>query len=363
MSSERVRGRAQERLAALADAGLAAEEACRAAIAELRRAVGFTRWCWPLTDPDSAIAVSGTGELDFWPSLPRLIELEEHGDVTSKPRLATSSRASVSLSAATRGDLARSTRWRECLRPYGIGDELMTVCRDRYGCWGSVELMRDAADRPFDSDDVRFLEGLAPTLGVLIRRAVRRSWQSAPRDPRPLAPATLIVDHELRPTGWTRPLGAWLAELGSDPEGGGMLPPAFYEIGTRARTPAAAATGLPASARIRTAAGRWATVDGAVLDGTSAGQVAITVRSASSSEIFDLLCKTHEFTRRERQLAAFVVEGLATKQLAQAACISPHTVQDHLKALFAKTGLNSRGELTSYLGGRRGAVGRSASSS
>jgi DNA-binding CsgD family transcriptional regulator len=353
VGSERVRNRVEERVAALVDGDLGAEDACRAAIAELRRAVGFTRWCWPLTDPDTAIAMSGTGELDFWPSLPRLVELEEHGDITSKPRLATSARTSVSLSAATGGDLARSTRWRECLRPYGIGDELMTVCRDRYGCWGSVELMRDDDDPPFEADDVRFLNGLAPRLGALVRRALRRGWQAVPRDGQPLPAATLIVDEELRPTGWTRTLADWLGELGSEP-GSPMLPPAFYELGTRARTPAAAATGLPASVRIRTKTGRWATVEGALLDGASPGQVAITIRAASAAEIFDLLCKTHAFTRRERQLASFVVEGLATKQLAEEFCISPHTVQDHLKALFAKTGLNSRGELTSYLTGQNG---------
>ena len=114
------------------------------------------------------------------------------------------------------------------------------------------------------------------------------------------------------------------------------------------------ATGLPALVRIRTTSGHWATVEGALLEGTTAGDVAITVRAASSDEIFDLLCKAHGLTRRERQLAALLLEGLATKQLAQAFCISPHTVQDHLKTIFVKTGLNSRRELTSYLTGRAG---------
>jgi DNA-binding CsgD family transcriptional regulator len=160
----------------------------------------------------------------------------------------------------------------------------------------------------------------------------------------------LILDRALRPTRWTRTLSDWLVELGSDPAGG-MLPPALYEIGTRARTPAGVATALPSSVRIHTASGRWAAVEGALLEGTSAGDVAITIRAASSAEIFDLLCKTHELTSRERQLTALVLEGLATKQLAQAFCISPHTVQDHLKSIFAKTGLNSRRELASYLTG------------
>jgi hypothetical protein len=99
--------------------------------------------------------MSGIGEFDFAASLPRLVALEEQGDVTNKPQLIVGARRSVALSAATRGDLMRSRRWRECLRPYGIGDEVMTACRDRYGCWGSVELMRDSDDRGADSKSMR----------------------------------------------------------------------------------------------------------------------------------------------------------------------------------------------------------------
>lgn len=305
---ERQRNRARERLGALAEAMLDPEEARRTVIDTLRPAVGFERWCWPLTDPTSALSTGGIGEFDFWPSLPRLIALEEHGDITSKPRLATGRRASVTLSAATRGDLARSRRWRECLQPYGIGDELMTVCRDRHGCWGSVELMRDS-----DND---------------------------------------LVDAALRPTSWTPAFADWLTELNGDgPPGTAMLPPAIYEIGTRVLTPAADASGLPASVRIRTAAGRWASIEGAALEGADAGHVAITIRGASANEVFDLLCKTYDLTKRERQLTALVLDGLATKQLAEALVISPYTVQDHLKAIFAKTHVRSRRELISHLAG------------
>jgi DNA-binding CsgD family transcriptional regulator len=346
---ERERRRVRERLDALVDAGLDAEEARYAAIAALRRAVGFERWCWPLTDPGSILSTSGIGELDFWRALPRLAALEEHGDVTSKPRIALGPRASVALSAATQGDLARSPRWRECLQPYGIGDELMTVCCDRHGCWGSVELMRDSDDAPFDEDDARLLHDLAPILGALLRRSVLQSWRPEQDDARPLLPATLILDNELRPSSWTPTFQDWLAEL---PRAGEMLPPAVYELGTRVLTPPRLATGLPASVRLRTRNGRWAVIEGAPLEGAEQGGVAITVRAGTGDEIFDLLCRTYDLSRRERQLVALVLGGLATKQLAQALCISPYTVQDHLKSIFAKTRVRSRLELVSHLAGR-----------
>jgi len=117
-------------------------------------------------------------------------------------------------------------------------------------------------------------------------------------------------------------------------------------------TPAGDAVGLPPSVRVRTPTGKWATIEGAPLEGADRGRVAITIRAASPDEIFDLLARTYDLTRRERQLAALILDGLATKQLADALFISPHTVQDHLKAVFAKTGVRSRGELASRLAGR-----------
>jgi len=89
------RRRVRERLELLAAAELDPDDARREAIITLRRAVGFGRWCWPLTDPTSGLAVSGIGEFDFWPSLPRLVALEEHGDLARKPHLVVGACASA----------------------------------------------------------------------------------------------------------------------------------------------------------------------------------------------------------------------------------------------------------------------------
>ena len=348
---ERERNRCRERVEALAFARLGADEARFEAIGALRRAVAFERWCWPLTDPSSALSVSGIGEVDFWPSLARLVALEHGGDVTSKPRLLACPRPSVSLSAATRGELARSKRWRECLSPYGIGDELMTACRDRQGFWGSLELMRDTPDPPFDEHDQRLLDQLAPILGALVRSSMPHGWQADTAGAQPRPPGTLIVDGGLLAASWTPSFRDWLSELppaGPDPE---MLPPAVYEIASRALAPSGHQARLPNQVRIRTLAARWVVIEGAPLQGAGSGQVAITVRPAAPDEVLDILCRTYDLTPRERQLFALMLGGLATKQLAQALYISPYTVQDHLKAIFQKTGVRSRRELISQLAG------------
>lgn len=342
---ERERNRCRERIAAMSQANLDVEQIRRAVIAELRKAIGFVRWCWPLTDPDTGLAASGIGQFDFAPSLPRLVALEEHGDVTSKPQLIVGSRASAALSAATGGDLARSRRWRECLHPYGIGDEVMTACRDRYGCWSSVELMRDGDDRPFDEDDVRLLDALAPTFGTLVRRSLARGWALRRPDAAAPLPGTIILAGDLSAIGWTASVNDWLADL----TGGDMLPPAVYEIGARVLTPPELAHRLPPSVRVRTRSGRWSVIEGARLEGHESLRVAITIRAATADEIFDMLCKAYGLSERERQVVSLARGGLATAQLACALGISPYTVQDHLKAIFGKTGVRSRRELMSHL--------------
>jgi len=350
---QRARNRCRERLEDLAGVRLNADEARLEAVAELRRVVRFERWCWPLSDPDSAVSVTGIGEVDFWPSLPRLVALEHRGDLTSKPRLLAGERPSVALSAATGGDLARSRRWRECLGPYGIGDELMTLCRDRHGCWGSVELMRDISDPPFDEDDQRLLAQLAPTLGALLRRSVATPAAAGPTVAEAIPPGTVIVNADLAVTSWTPSFRTWLSELPAsapDPE---ALPPAAYEIAARALAPTEDVVGLPNRVRIRGASGRWSAIEGAALEGAGHGHVAITIRAATDDEVFDVLCRVHDLTRRERQLTALVLHGLSTEQIARALHISPYTVKDHLKAIFDKTGIRSRRELISEFAARR----------
>ena len=55
-------------------------------------------------------------------------------------------------------------------------------------------------------------------------------------------------------------------------------------------------------------------------------------------------------TARERQIALRSVHGQSAKEIARELQISPWTVQDHLKAVYAKTGVNSRSDLSALAG-------------
>ena len=87
-------------------------------------------------------------------------------------------------------------------------------------------------------------------------------------------------------------------------------------------------------------------IEAARLDG-AAGGITVTVRAAGIDDVLDLVCRAHGLSRRERELVALVIEGLDTRELAERLFISPHTVQDHLKSVFAKVGVRSRRELVS----------------
>lgn len=146
----------------------------------------------------------------------------------------------------------------------------------------------------------------------------------------------------------------WLAELPDGPhwQRHGLLPPAVYGVAGHLLAAAAeAAAGGTARVRIRTTTGTWAVLDGSRLEGEARGRVAITVRAATADEVFELLCRAYELTPRERELVRLVVGGLRTQRLAERLFITPYTVKDHLKAVFQKVGVRSRGELVGRMTG------------
>ena len=126
----------------------------------------------------------------------------------------------------------------------------------------------------------------------------------------------------------------------------GILPAVIYPVAALAR----AHSSTRAHALERTTDGRCVQIEAAPLDGDDAGRIAVTLRGATAAETFDLLCRGHALTPRERQVVSALVAGLDTRALAARLCISRYTVQDHLKSVFAKVGIRSRRELVAAFG-------------
>jgi DNA-binding CsgD family transcriptional regulator len=347
MATARERRRSRERLERLSESGLDCESMRREAIGELQRVIGFDRWCWPLADPETLLPSSGIAEHDFGPGVPRLLELEYSDDgFAAKHVLARRADSAGSLSAETGGDLARSPRWDEVMRPVGIGDVAGVACRDSLGCWGWIEAYRDSTDRAFEPQDLDLLATVGPSLGSALRRSVMSACAEGMVDVGP--PGVIVLDRELRSVSWTARARAWIDVLPSAKlhAAMGILPSVVYPAATRARSQRSAAG---AHALLRGVDGRWVMIEAAPLEGGGQGEVAVTLRAATAGETFDLFCRVYALSGRERELVALLVAGLDTRAVTKRLFISRHTVQDHLKSVFSKVGIHSRRELLAKL--------------
>jgi DNA-binding CsgD family transcriptional regulator len=342
MATLRDRRRCRERLELLSGSQLDGDARRLEAIHELRRVIGFDRWCWPTADPAALVPLGGIAEHDYGPAVPRGLELEYSGsDFATMDGVARRDQPAGSLAADTSGDLARSPRWDEVLQPVGIGDEAVVACRDAFGTWGWIKAYRDRGERPFAEGDLELLADAAPFLGVLLRR--RLGEMGVPSVDPPLPPGVILLDGTLRTVGTTGDAQTWIGRLPGAAlfASWGILPPVVYPVAARARSgePARLARAVD-----RTVDGRWVVIQASLLEADDA-HVAVTLRGATPVETYDLFSRVYGLTRRERDVVAGLLAGFDTRALTQRLFISAHTVQDHLKSIFAKVGIHSRREL------------------
>jgi len=105
------------------------------------------------------------------------------------------------------------------------------------------------------------------------------------------------------------------------------------------------APGEIALARVLSREGRWMVLHGASLVANGARRVAVIIEAAHPARISPLLMAAYQLTDREQDVTRLVLQGDSTTQIADGLCVSPHTVQQHLKSVFEKTGVRSRREL------------------
>lgn len=354
-----VRRGARADIVRLVHRGLGVRELSQGVSKVLQRAVPCDGMCLLTLDPATLLP---TGEVveNGLPAaaMSRLTEIElREPDVNKFTDLARERRPAASLSGVTKGDLDRSRRQRELRRPSGFEDELRAVLSGATGTWGALTLLREAKRPHFTPADVRFVASLAGLLADGLRRATLLGDATADGHD---AAGLLVLAADDTVEMANRAADRWLDELGTADRPGSLLPIVVRAAAHVARRAAAGDGedrgqdgGGPgadiARARVRTAAGRWLVVRGSLLGDGPGSRVAVLMEAARPPELAPLIADAYALTERERLVTELVARGFSTNNIAERLHLSAYTVQDHLKAIFDKTGSGSRGDLVAQL--------------
>src|SRR5262249_11903090 len=142
--------------------------------------------------------------------LPKLIRLKYATETNRWTRMRT---PVARLLDATRGRPEQSLVWRELLAGYEVVDVASMVFRDRFGCWGFLDLWRVGSVPPFTNRDSLYLRPIAPPVTAALRHAQAATFHMAGAAHAPEGPAVLMLSGDLRVKAQTPETEAYLRTL------------------------------------------------------------------------------------------------------------------------------------------------------
>jgi DNA-binding CsgD family transcriptional regulator len=327
-----------------AEAGMDARTFRLQILEELRRAVAFDAYAWLLTDPQSAVGAAPVADVPWIAELPRQIRLKYCTAVNRWTAL--TDRPVALLHEATGGDLAQSLVWRDLLARHGVHDVASGLFADRFGCWAFLELWRSETVDRFTRADAEFLADLVKPVTLALRRCQASTFTARPARELPrVGPVVLVLSPELLVRGQTAETPEYLRILIPPVPDREPIPAVAYNVAAQLLAIEAGVDGNAPSARVHVAKGLWMTARAARLDGPGPSRghdIAVTLEESSGAERVDVFGRSFGLTLRERELIDHLVEGGDTRGVAQRMFLTENTVQDHLKAIFAKTSARNR---------------------
>jgi DNA-binding CsgD family transcriptional regulator len=329
-------------------------------LAVLREVIDFDAYVWLLTDPVTAVGVAPLADVPCLPELPALIRAKYATPVNRWTILRLQSSPASTLSHAVGGDLSRSLMWRDVLSRYGIGDVASAAFADKYGCWGFLDLWRNDTSGPFTAAEAGFIAEVAVPLATALRQCQARTFVDPATPHRPdLGPVVLTLDDELRIASRTAASRAWLDALLPPEPDQRAIPASAYNVAAQLLAVEKGVDAHPAFARTHLADGFWLALRAARLSSDRpladrAATIVVTIEEASASERLELFGRAFGLSAREDELLGLLATGCDTRSMARQMSLSEHTVQDHLKSIFAKTAAHDRvAVLSRALGTRR----------
>jgi DNA-binding CsgD family transcriptional regulator len=344
--SSDARQRASDRLARLAGQGLDLVSFWRASTEVLTSVVPYDfAPCWFTLDPASLLVTSHFDE--GVPELPPQWLIHEYyqDDVNKLADVARSRRGVSTLHEATGGDPSSSPRWHFNMT-LGGDQELIAGLRTPAGeVWGALGLYREPGRPLFDDTELAFVQSLAPSLAEGARRALLVGEATDPEGPN--APGLLVLSDDGEVESATPGVERWLAALPDGDPQAGKLPSAVLAVAGQALRTAEHPDqpGEVAVSRMLSRSGTWVLLHGASLVSGGPRRVAVIVEPAHPARIAPLLMSAYGLTEREQDVTRLVLQGNSTAETAERLVVSTHTVQQHLKSIFDKTGVRSRRDL------------------
>lgn len=333
---------ASARIRQLARTGLDTHAFFEAAGETLTRAVpvGGAPPFWNTIDPTSHLITSVHFNGDCFFDLAGQLEWEYFAEDVNKTSDVLVSECGVqTLHEVTGGSPERSAVFCEYLRPHGIEQEAALALRASTGeAWGTLRLNRSPGQPWFDVRELEFLRSLASPLaegvqrGLLLGEALDPDW--------PDAPGLVVMGAGLSVESASPEAERWLDELSGE---SGRVPAVVLSVASRVGS--AGTDDGPPVARLRADTGRWFLLHGTSMTTQAGRRTAVIIQPVARARIASVLMAAYGLSHREREITRLVLVGRSTAHIADELVLAPVTVQQHLKSIFAKTGVHSRRDL------------------
>ena len=319
--------------------GLEPEALRVAVLPRLRRVVPIDAVWWALVDPATLLFTQDYREEIPVETGPYFVENEFLADDVNKwTELAQDPNGARTLIGTTRGHPRSSARYRDIFEPLGLEDELRVVLRSRGSVWGFICLHREDGSA-FSAEEVAVTRRVAPVLAEGLRLGMLVGGITSAELSH--TPGLILVALDGSMMGKNTAADQWLEELGAC--GREAIPIQVHALTARLRALDPSAE-LP-QLRVRTRAGRWAILHASWMPSQGRDVVAVVIQEATADQTAPVVMSAYGLTEQERTISGLVFHGLSTRAISDTLHITQHTVQDHLKSIFEKTGVRSRREL------------------
>jgi DNA-binding CsgD family transcriptional regulator len=328
----------------LCRAGLGTSELLERLAAAIKEAVAYDAICIGATDPATVTFTTAFGIGLGDKEASGFFENEYSQEDYAKYAVVASRRPPVAvLSIETGGNLVRSRRYREMLRPIGLENELRACFLDGPSCWGAAVLLRRLGEPDFSSGEVGFMASVALLVGRALRTALM--LEAANLDANASSPGVVVLTTDGSVDALTGSATHWIEELGGSQSD---LPIAVRAVAGRFQ--ALRGRGVPADLTVRSASGRWVSLHASSLEsGGQQQRTAVIIQPARPMEVVPVVLESRGLTARERDVALLALQGLPNKLVARELGISSFTVQDHLKHIFQKLQVPGRKEMAAQV--------------